>query len=133
MKKSTQDKVAYVCTRCGHDSAKWFGRCPACGEYNTVSEIKVAPAAAPRRERASGAPAARAPMRLSDVPARAEPRFASGLEEADRVLGGGVVPGSIVLVGGDPGIGKSTLLLQVADAVSRNGRKVLYVSGEESP
>ncbi|MBI5838259.1 MAG: DNA repair protein RadA [Candidatus Eisenbacteria bacterium] len=133
MKKQAR-RTAFVCTRCGHDDAKWFGQCPSCREYNTVSEIPVDDGAArPRRAGARVASGAvHRPVRLADVASQAEPRAACGIAEVDRVLGGGIVPGSLLLIGGDPGIGKSTLLLQVADALSRAGRSVLYVSGEES-
>ena len=106
-------KEHFFCSACGHESARWFGRCPACGAWNTAAEAP-----------AGGAPAARS----------ARPTRARGLGELDRVLGGGIVPGSLVLVGGDPGIGKSTLLLQLASALAgeKSGRRVLYVSGEES-
>ena len=134
MKKTSGKRTAFVCTQCGHDSVKWFGQCPNCREYNTVSEIQVeeAPARPRRRSAAGAAGPAHRPQKLSQVSMPAEPRLACGLGEVDRVLGGGIVPGSLALIGGDPGIGKSTLLLQVADAVARRGHPVLYVSGEES-
>jgi DNA repair protein RadA/Sms len=134
MKKTSARKTAFVCTQCGHDTAKWFGQCPNCREYNTVSEMPVADSAPAAKVRRAGAAAGTGhrPVKLSDVSSLAEPRTACGIGEVDRVLGGGIVPGSLALIGGDPGIGKSTLLLQVADAVARHGHKVLYVSGEES-
>jgi DNA repair protein RadA/Sms len=117
----------YVCQQCGHESAKWMGRCPSCGEWNTlVEEPEVPPGRSGRR------PAPVEPVSVADVATPAERRIPTGLAELDRVLGGGVVGGSAVLVGGDPGIGKSTLLLQLADRLARAGGRVLYVSAEES-
>lgn len=128
-----KEKTVYVCTECGQDSPKWVGRCPACGRWNTMKEMTVRPAPS----RASAAVAALSgearmpqPVRLADVVAGEEPRYGTSDTELDRVLGGGVVPGSLVLLGGEPGIGKSTLLLQTV--LRMNGRRVLYVSGEES-
>ncbi len=120
----------FVCQQCGHESPKWMGRCPECGEWNSLVEEVVAPA--PKRGTAKTAPATGAqPLLLSDVSVEALPRLSTGIAELDRVLGGGIVPGSLVLLGGDPGVGKSTLLTQVADVLSHE-RTVLYVSGEES-
>ncbi len=134
MKKQSR-RTAFLCTQCGHDSAKWFGQCPNCRAYNTVSEITVeeAPVRAKRAGATAGVGGGHRPLKLADVTTQAEPRTACGIGEVDRVLGGGIVPGSLCLIGGDPGIGKSTLLLQVADALARLGKRVLYVSGEESP
>lgn len=129
MSRKMATKTEYLCSQCGFDSPKWFGRCPSCGEYNTVSEMKVGPE---KEVRTWSSPSSHKPMKLSEVPAQGDPRFPSGMEEIDRVLGGGIVPGSLILIGGDPGIGKSTLLLQAADQVARTGKRVLYVSGEES-
>jgi DNA repair protein RadA/Sms len=128
MKKT---ETVFVCQNCGHQSAKWLGKCPECGEWNSLVEEKLQPA------RKSGS---RNGFKLREVSAVAfteiEPqddrRLPSGVTEFDRVLGGGIVPGTLVLIGGDPGIGKSTLLLQVADKLSDAGSTVLYVSGEES-
>ena len=122
-------KTAYVCTECGGQSSKWQGQCPHCGAWNTLVEAIVAPPAT-RFQAVSGAAAEVRP--LSSVEARADPRAATGLEEFDRVLGGGLVPGGVVLLGGDPGIGKSTLLLQALAAIGAS-RRSLYVTGEESP
>ena len=128
-------KTHFFCSACGHDEPRWFGRCSACGAWNTAAE---APAAGPVRARASarwapGSDAApRAPRPLAEVPVREAERNPTGIAELDRVLGGGIVPGSLVLIGGDPGIGKSTLLLQLAIRLAAEGRKVLVVSGEES-
>ena len=120
-------KAAYRCVECGYKAPKPLGRCPSCGAWGSFSlEEDSSPAASGRTP-----PAAR--LRLREVEAKAEPRFSSGVAELDRVLGGGFVPGAALLIGGEPGVGKSTLLLQVADRVQGSGRKVVYVAGEESP
>ena len=122
-------KSIYFCQNCGHEESKWLGQCPMCREWNTFVEEKVT---------VSKGTAAKNTVReaevvtLSSVSTDQEDRMQTEIEELDRVLGGGVVPGSLVLVGGDPGIGKSTLLLQVCKRLSDQGRKVLYISGEES-
>jgi DNA repair protein RadA/Sms len=127
-------KTAFFCTDCGNESPRWQGQCPACGAWNTLAEEPAARVRADRRR--DGAPpqraAAAAPVRLRDVESGDTTRWPTGLGEFDFVLGGGVVPGSVVLVGGEPGIGKSTLLLQVAARLQQAGRGALYVSGEES-
>lgn len=128
-----KEKTVYVCTECGQDSPKWVGRCPACGRWNTMKEMAVRPA--PSRTSAaavalSGEARAPKPVRLADVAAGDTPRYDTSDTELNRVLGGGIVPGSLILLGGEPGIGKSTLLLQTALRMS--ARRVLYVSGEES-
>ena len=124
-------KTMFFCTECGNETPKWLGRCPACGAWNTVVE-RPAP---PESRKRGGAPAVsgtlRRPQALPDVEAADELRFHTGMDELDRVLGGGAVKGSLVLVGGAPGIGKSTLMLQICDNLCRFA-KVLYVSGEES-
>ena len=122
--------TAFFCKECGYESAKWMGQCPACRAWNTFVEEPAG-----RKESPSGRmrPAKRAvPARLEDISVEESDRDSTGYQELDRVLGGGVVPGSLVLVGGDPGIGKSTLLLQVCRNLAAAGRKVLYISGEES-
>lgn len=129
-----KDKIAYVCSNCGYDSPKWIGRCPNCGQWNTFKEIKVAAttaAAAKSVGRSVGQPSERrnTPRKLRDISAEDLPRFDMLDTELNRVLGGGLVPGSIVLIGGEPGIGKSTLVLQTLINLPQ---KVLYVSGEES-
>ncbi len=120
--------TAFVCQQCGSQQPKWVGRCPNCGGWNTLVEERVV---APPKGRGAPARAARAPVSLADVPADAEERMPTGIGEFDRVLGGGVVQGSCVLLGGDPGIGKSSLLMQASAQVASRGT-VLYVSGEES-
>lgn len=128
-----KSRTTFTCQSCGQRAAKWVGRCAACGAWGTlVEEVEVAPTGAGGRA-AFGALAAGRPQKLTDVEASAHARTSTGLEELDRVLGGGLVPGSLVLVGGDPGIGKSTLLLQASDRLAAPGRTVLYVTGEESP
>jgi len=121
-------KTLYACTECGGASPKWQGQCPHCGVWNTLVESATAPA--PTRF-ASVAGARSAVQPLAAIVARERPRFPTGLEEFDRVLGGGLVPGAVILLGGDPGIGKSTLLLQASAAIGAS-RTVLYVTGEES-
>ena len=121
-------RTSFACSECGHESPKWLGRCPGCASWNSFVEH----APAPRTRARNGAPApAASAVELAHLPDEDQARLPSGVPEFDRVLGGGIVSGSLVLVGGDPGIGKSTLLLQVAAGVA-NGRGVLYVSGEES-
>ena len=122
---------AYVCESCGHDEPKWLGRCPACGEWNTLKEIRISTAASTggRPPRRSAGDAMR-PQPLSEVDPAPPQRHPTGIEELDRVLGGGLAPGTAVLLGGEPGIGKSTLMLQVAAILPGRG---LYISGEESP
>jgi DNA repair protein RadA/Sms len=123
-------RTVYRCTECGAEHARWGGRCDACGEWNTLGEEILASANKPGATAAvRGAHAAR----LRDVVGSEAERWRTGITEFDFVLGGGLVPGSMVLVGGEPGIGKSTLLLQVAGELCRTGQDVLYVSGEESP
>jgi len=129
MKK--QSETIFVCQSCGHQSGKWLGKCPECGEWNSLVE---------ERARQTKKGSVRTGFKLRDVTAVAyseiesqdDVRVSSGVTEFDRVLGGGIVPGTLVLIGGDPGIGKSTLLLQVADRLSATGARVLYISGEES-
>ena len=130
---SAKKTTAYFCSSCGFESAKWMGQCPACREWNTFAEQPVVPKSqAGSSARASVAGQRRRPVPLREVRAEESPRFSTGMGEMDRVLGGGIVPGSLVLIGGDPGIGKSTILLQVCDKLAAEGRKILYVSGEES-
>lgn len=123
----------FVCQNCGRQARKWTGQCPDCGEWNTYVEERFRPAAIAA---VAGSFSARfretAPIAYTGIESQDEARMASGIEEFDRVLGGGIVAGSLVLIGGAPGIGKSTIVLQIADKLSQSGIKVLYVSGEES-
>lgn len=121
-------KSVYFCQNCGHEESKWLGQCPACREWNTFVEEKVTPVAAKAVKERKDAQV----VTLSSIETDEDDRMNTGIEELDRVLGGGIVKGSLVLVGGDPGIGKSTLLLQVCQRLSAAGRKLLYISGEES-
>lgn len=121
-------KTVFFCSNCGNEAPKWLGRCPACGEWNTFVEEKVA--VKPSKNQARKQSTAARPMKLSEIEPLAEPRMHMPSEELNRVLGGGLVAGSITLLGGEPGIGKSTLLLQ--NLLSIRNRKILYVSGEES-
>ena len=123
-------KTIFFCTNCGNESPKWMGRCPGCGAFNTMEEHIEKPAPA-GRAKAAPVGQSRTPQRLREVRSDGEIRFSTGMGELDRVLGGGAVAGSLVLVGGAPGIGKSTLLLQICNSLCK-GRKVLYISGEES-
>ena len=123
-------KTVFYCTSCGNESPKWQGRCGACGAWNTMQEHIEKPVAA-GKAKSSPVGMSRKPQQISEVDCDSEIRFSTGIGELDRVLGGGAVEGSLVLVGGAPGIGKSTLLLQICNSLC-TGRKVLYVSGEES-
>ena len=131
-KKST----IFFCQNCGYESAKWLGQCPACKEWNTLVEETVVTGKAGKSNKKTESLAVRIheaqPVKLSGIKTESEIRTATGFEELDRVLGGGIVAGSLVLVGGDPGIGKSTILLQVCKNLTEKGKKVLYISGEES-
>ena len=123
-------KTVFFCTNCGNESPKWQGRCPACGAWNTFEEHIEKPIAA-GKAKPNPVGQSRKPQRISEVNTEEEIRFHTGMGELDRVLGGGAVAGSLVLVSGAPGIGKSTLLLQICNSLC-TGRSVLYVSGEES-
>ena len=124
--KSSKEKTKFVCGECGYETVKWFGKCPSCGSWNTFVEVSAAPS--PKR---SGLNSGNGAVKLSSVDGREASRQKTGIGELDRVLGGGIVAGSVILIGGDPGIGKSTLLLQAASNLV-NDYPVLYVSGEES-
>ncbi len=130
-----KQRTTFFCTECGNETPRWQGQCPACHAWNTLVEepVRRTRRAAARRPEPSRGAAPASPIRLGDVAGADIARWRSGIDELDFVLGGGVVPGSLVLIGGEPGIGKSTLLLQVAAALERAGRRTLYVSGEESP
>ena len=131
-----KDKTMFVCENCGQESPKWVGKCPACGQWNTFKEIKVSSDTGTMAARSAAKSVLTAsadrnrPLHLRDISAKDEPRISTGDGEFDRVLGGGLVKGSIVLLGGEPGIGKSTLTLQTI--LGMGERKILYVSGEES-
>src|SRR5215218_7934050 len=124
--------VVFNCSSCGHESPKWHGRCPGCGEWNTLAEEAPVARAAHRGGSARRAARALRPLPLAKVAAPAVQRMRTGIGELDRVLGGGLVPGSVVLIGGAPGIGKSTLTTSTLGNLAGRGRSVLYVSGEES-
>ncbi|HEU5305158.1 MAG TPA: DNA repair protein RadA [Gemmatimonadales bacterium] len=129
-------KSVYRCTECGHEHPKWVGRCEACGEWNAVAEEPVVVRAGTRERGKGGGSFNRSivpPSRLRDITAESLTRWRTGIPEFDFVLGGGIVPGSMTLIGGEPGIGKSTLLLQAAARLEAAGTSVLYASGEESP
>ena len=129
-------RTLYICGDCGYESPKWAGRCPGCGAWNTMEETVAAPAPAAKaagkiasnQRPGTGAQA----LLLKDIPENTALRTSTGISELDRVLGGGIVEGGLMLIGGDPGIGKSTLLLQVCDRLASEGQRVLYVSDEES-
>ena len=129
-----KDKTAYVCSNCGQESPKWIGKCPACGQWNTFKEIRIAAEkphlAAPAAASTGHALRKNRAMRLSEIEGRDDPRIDMNDGELNRVLGGGLVPGSIVLLGGEPGIGKSTLSLQTM--LHLTTKRILYISGEES-
>jgi DNA repair protein RadA/Sms len=128
-KSAAKVRTLYTCTECGGQAPKWQGQCPACHAWNTLVEsIAESPSAHRFQSLAKNAPV----RRLADIDASDVPRFTTGVGEFDRVLGGGLVAGGVVLIGGDPGIGKSTLLLQAAAALAARGRRVVYVSGEEA-
>lgn len=125
-------KSVFVCNECGYESAKWLGRCPACNEWNSFFEEKIAKVDTRTvGSKGTNGRTQSKPMKLNSVEGKVETRVSTGIGELDRVLGGGLVKGSLVLLGGEPGIGKSTLILQICDKVQGEG-KVLYVSGEES-
>ncbi len=124
---AAKTKVSYVCTECGGESTKWYGRCPQCGAWNTMEELVQTPTASKR----GGQAAAISAQKITAIQPDEKQRYHTGLKELDRVLGGGIVRGGLMLIGGDPGIGKSTLLLQICAYLGENLR-VLYVSGEES-
>src|SRR5262245_28304571 len=135
MAKSKGAKTVYVCQNCGSQQPRWLGKCPDCNEWNSFAEEKFFTPATGKEAAPRGGM-----FRLQDattlayheIESQDDARQPSGLSEFDRVLGGGIVPGSLILIGGEPGAGKSTLLLEVADKLSQNYGKVLYVSGEES-
>ena len=128
MAKAT--KTVWYCSSCGNESSKWMGRCPACGEWNTMVEAPAESRKSPSERASAQARQDRRPQKLREIDSSAENRLSLGMSEVDRLLGGGIVPGSLVLIGGEPGIGKSTLSLQIP--LHCSGIRTLYVSGEES-
>ena len=126
-------KSKYVCQNCGYENPKWLGKCPECLQWNTFVE-EIEEKMTPRQESLvkQASRSTSRPVSINSIAPKRKERFSTSIPELDRVLGGGVIPGSLVLVGGDPGIGKSTLLLQVSNNVAETGKKVLYISGEES-
>src|SRR5687767_1442915 len=125
--------TVFSCSACGYEASKWHGRCPGCGEWNTLAEEQRTPAARGGGGAAAAPGRAVLPVRLADVRSERVARLSTGIGELDRVLGGGLVPGSLVLLGGSPGIGKSTLTTMALANLAGAGRRVLYVSAEESP
>src|SRR3989440_1546242 len=131
-------RVKYICQQCGSEHSKWMGKCPDCGTWNTLEEVPDLPQSPAQQRRpgivnnAERAQGTLLPIVLPDIKPLMQPRISVGYAEMDRVLGGGLVAGSLTLIGGEPGIGKSTLLLQVSGAIAKNVGPVLYVSGEES-
>src|SRR5437762_7104199 len=129
MKKTAN--TVFLCQSCGYESRKWLGKCPECGEWNSLVEERVVTTKKGAGRDGFRVREAKA-IAYTEIESQDDKRISSGVTEFDRVLGGGIVPGTLVLLGGDPGIGKSTLLLQVADKLSETGATVLYISGEES-
>src|SRR5437763_5025054 len=128
---SKGQNTIFICQSCGYQSRKWLGKCPECGEWNSLVEERVVTTKKGGTRNGFRLQEAKA-VAYTEIESQDDVRVSSGVTEFDRVLGGGIVPGTLVLIGGDPGIGKSTLLLQVADKLSAAGSLVLYVSGEES-
>ncbi len=124
-------RVQYICSECGYTTPRWMGQCPECGAWNTLTEEVQRPTPTPRQRTGVSPTQSLQATPITELKESDETRLPTGIEEFDRVLGGGVVPGSLTLVGGEPGIGKSTLLLQVANALAERGR-ILYITGEES-
>ena len=124
-------KNKFVCQECGYETPKWMGKCPGCGNFNTMIE-EIEAKSSGNRPMVSGNRTVGKPERITELESQKEPRITTAMKEFNRVLGGGVVPGSLVLIGGDPGIGKSTLLLQISAQLAEKKLRVLYVSGEES-
>ncbi len=125
---SKQPKLIYICQNCGYQNPKWLGKCPDCGEWGKMAEELAGPA--PTADISSGTMSD--PLEISEITLTNDTKTKTGLDEFDRAIGGGIVPGSLLLLGGEPGIGKSTLILQVAGMLSQNNRKTVYLSGEES-
>ncbi len=127
-----KEKTQYICQQCGHRHSKWSGRCADCGEWNSVVEERAPAGSSAKRSAPNTVVTSDKPIPVTEVVTLDVPRYRTEVSELDNVLGGGLVPGSVVLLGGEPGVGKSTLLLQAADQYARSGKKVLYASGEES-
>lgn len=125
-------KVKFVCQECGYESARWMGKCPGCHEWNTMTEELEASSSRAAHTISGGTHIVSKPQKITAIEIQKEPRITTKMKELNRVLGGGIVPGSLVLIGGDPGIGKSTLLLQVSAQLAEKQMPVLYISGEES-
>ena len=125
-----KSKTVYICENCGYENPKWCGKCPSCGEWNTMQESFVVPSAATSANKKPPSVSDVRSMRLSEISTDSEFRYKTGFKELDRVLGGGIVKGSVMLISGDPGIGKSTIMLQICDRLPE--LNILYVSGEES-
>lgn len=125
-------KSQFFCQECGYESAKWIGRCPACENWNTFQEERVSKASETRKQTGFLTLASEKPVTLDEISLERVPRYTTGISELDRVLGGGIVPSSLILFGGDPGIGKSTLVLQLLEKLAQNNTSILYVTGEES-
>ncbi|MDR1773867.1 MAG: DNA repair protein RadA [Clostridioides sp.] len=124
-------KTKFVCSNCGYEHAKWLGKCPECSSWNTFEE-EIEEKKSKHKEIFITEKSSSKPVLIGDIKSKNEERFSTNIKELDRVLGGGIVRGSLILVGGDPGIGKSTLLLQVSNNIAKSGKKVLYITGEES-
>ena len=124
-------KTQFICSECGYQTAKWMGKCPGCGTWNTLTETIVSDSTKASSVSKSASFTTSSPKSIKEVEIDRYARYSTGMKELDRVLGGGIVRGSLILVGGDPGIGKSTILLQICENASKD-KKILYVSGEES-
>ncbi len=136
MARETPEKQLFVCENCGYSSVKWLGRCPECGSWDSMLEKTILPKTPPKGQMAckTSSKEGEVPLPLSAISSKDRAiRIPVGIDEFDRVLGGGIVPGSLILIGGEPGIGKSTILLQALTILSERGLNVLYISGEESP
>ena len=125
-------KIKFICQSCGYESPKWMGKCPGCGEWNKMTEEILKPASPHKAVFAHSSQTLQKPSPITSIETTQEPRIFTNSKEFNRVLGSGIVKGSLVLIGGDPGIGKSTLLLQISSQLAENGNDVLYISGEES-
>ena len=123
-----KNKTVFVCSGCGYESPKWLGKCPACNEWNSFYEEKVVSGSSSKLSKSKEIAK---PIELNKIESKSESKIGTGFNELDRVLGGGLVNGSLILLGGEPGIGKSTLILQICNNIQTDG-KVLYISGEES-